>query len=242
MRPMTATGSHTPDEAGRSEVSTASATATDARPRRSSSARQLRPRRSLSQPLSSTESAPTAGKIADIAAARLTLKPRKSRMYAGVQVLNVSRTIVVAKLSRQTIRKARLRSSGSTRAAKVLGRDSAPEKTLRVRDRLRVALVGSRFAQEQQVGEEQQAGHARAKQEQPAPADSTLQQQPHAPACCSIAEQVAAGEDRGDGAVAGIAEPPGGHLDERRPADRLRQPVPDPGEGEHRQGRARCKQ
>src|SRR5213076_1017830 len=72
-----------------------------------------------------------AGKIADIAAARLTLKPRKSRMYAGVQVLNVSRTIVVAKLSRQTIRKARLRSSGSTRAAKVLGRDSAPEKTLR---------------------------------------------------------------------------------------------------------------
>ena len=109
------------------------------------------------------------------------------------------------------------------------------EHVARVRQRLRVTLLGARLAQEQQVGEKHQARHARAEHEQRAPADPVLQQQPHALTCGGIPDEVAAGEDRGHRAVAGIVEPPGGDLDESRPTDRLRQPVADPREGEYRQ-------
>ena len=45
--------------------------------------------------------------------------------------MKVSRTIVAAKLNRQTMRNARLRNSGKTSVAKFRGRDSAPENRLR---------------------------------------------------------------------------------------------------------------
>ena len=71
--PVIATGNTTPAAAGRSEVRISSATAVAARPSTNSSERAFGPSRSLAQPASRTEMAPTPGKIADSAAEWLML-------------------------------------------------------------------------------------------------------------------------------------------------------------------------
>src|SRR5213079_1680211 len=92
-----------------------------------------RPRRSLSQPASSTEATPTPGNIALTPADSLTLYPRWSRRYIGVQVLKVSRIIVHANDSAQTRMNARLRSNGRSSAPALAGRDSEAANRLRGR-------------------------------------------------------------------------------------------------------------
>ena len=225
-------------------MSTSSATAVALRPRNSSSERPLRPSRSLSQPATSTETAPTAGKMALKPAARLMLNPRWSCRYTGVQVLKVSRIIVQAKDSRQTSRKARLRSSGSSSAPMPAGGASVRgEQVQRIRRspadgprRRGIRAAASRFATSVT------AATSRGEQEQRPPAVAVLDQQPHLLARERIADQVADAEDADDRAVGGVVEPLGGHLDEPGPAERLRQAVADPGEREQRQAARQAEQ
>src|ERR1700692_347430 len=87
-------------------------------------ARPFTPRRSLSQPVANTDTAPTPGKMELRRAALLALYPRWSLKYCGVHWLKLSRMIVHPKDRKQTSRNARLRSSGSSRAATLFGRDS----------------------------------------------------------------------------------------------------------------------
>ena len=116
------------------------------------------------------------------------------------------------------------------------------EHVRRVGDRCGETFIGARLAQEQQVRQEHRAGHCRAEHEQSPPRDAVRQQEAHARPCDGIADQVAAAEDCRHRAVARVVEPPGGDLDERRPADRLRQAVGDPGECEERQRATRGEQ
>ncbi len=104
----------------------------------------------------------------------------------------------------------------------------------RVRLRFRVSELGARLAQPQQASGEPDRGRDGGEQEQRAPAVAALDQHPHLLTRRGVSDHVADAENTDDRPVGGIVEPSGGDLDEAGPADRLRQSVSEPGEGEHR--------